>query len=95
MKSLRLAAFAFGVLFLAACVTINIYFPAAEAQQAAEEIVKDILGKEKVDKPGKDDQSMRLPGRHQFIVINPLEWLIPSAQAAGDARFQYQHPHSS
>jgi uncharacterized protein YdbL (DUF1318 family) len=82
MKSLRLAAFAFGVLFLAACVTINIYFPAAEAQQAAEEIVKDILGKEKVDKPGKDDQSMQLPGHHQFIVINPLEWLIPSAQAA-------------
>ena len=29
-----------GVLALGACVTINVYFPAAEAQQAAEEFVE-------------------------------------------------------
>ncbi len=33
-----------GVLALGACVTINVYFPAAEAQQAAEEFVEKVLG---------------------------------------------------
>ncbi len=28
--------------FLAACVTINIYFPAAAAQEAADEIIDDV-----------------------------------------------------
>ncbi len=31
-----------GTLLLAACVTINIYFPAAAAEKAADEIIKDI-----------------------------------------------------
>lgn len=31
-----------GALLLAACVTINIYFPAAAAEKAADEIIKDI-----------------------------------------------------
>ena len=31
-----------GALFLSACVTINIYFPAAAAEKAADEIIKDI-----------------------------------------------------
>lgn len=31
-----------GVLMLTACVTINIYFPAAAAEKAADEIIKDI-----------------------------------------------------
>lgn len=30
---------------LAACVTINVYFPAAEAQQAAREFVDDVIGR--------------------------------------------------
>ena len=33
-----------GVLALGACVTINVYFPAAEAQQAAEEFVEKVIG---------------------------------------------------
>ena len=33
-----------GLLALAACVTINVYFPAAEAQQAAEEFVGKVIG---------------------------------------------------
>jgi len=82
MKSLKLTTFALTTLFLAACVTINIYFPAAEAQEAAEGIVKDILGKDRAEKPGKDDQSMRLPAYHGLQAANLLEWLIPSAEAA-------------
>ena len=34
---------AFGALALAACVTINIYFPAAAAERAADRIIDEIL----------------------------------------------------
>ena len=34
---------------LAACVTINVYFPAAEAQEAAEEFVEKVLGEDAVE----------------------------------------------
>lgn len=47
------------VLFLTACVTINIYFPAAEAEEAADEIIQDIqnIGP---DQP----QSLNQPASH-------------------------------
>jgi uncharacterized protein YdbL (DUF1318 family) len=35
---------ALGALLLTACVTINIYFPAAAAEKAADEIIRDIQG---------------------------------------------------
>jgi uncharacterized protein YdbL (DUF1318 family) len=34
------------VLSVASCVTINIYFPAAAAEKAADEIIKDVLGEQ-------------------------------------------------
>jgi len=40
---LRKFGWALSTLFLAACVTINIYFPAAEAEEAARTIVRDVL----------------------------------------------------
>ncbi len=44
------------VFILTACVTINIYFPAAEVQKTAEEIVKDVRGADagKLDKPAPE-----------------------------------------
>jgi len=45
MKKLELML-ALGVIFtLTACVTINVYFPAAAAEKAAEQFVGDVLGK--------------------------------------------------
>ncbi len=35
-----------GLLVLSACVTINVYFPAAEAQEAAREFVEKVIGDE-------------------------------------------------
>src|SRR5688572_13510452 len=35
---------------LTACVTINVYFPAAEAKEAAEEFVEKVIGDEARDK---------------------------------------------
>lgn len=43
-KPLLLAAILLPFFLLASCVTINVYFPAAEAQQAAREFVEDVIG---------------------------------------------------
>lgn len=81
IKSLLLSSF----LFVAACVTINVYFPAAEVESAAEKIVKDVLSSEEA--PTKDDQS----NQNDVSLIrtvayygNPLNWLISSAHAQVD-----------
>ena len=44
-----------GALLLTACVTINIYFPAAAAEKAADEIIKDIqkIAPQKTEAQGK------------------------------------------
>ena len=46
MRTLRFSSLGLGTLLLAACVTINVYFPAAEAQQAAREFVEKVIGEE-------------------------------------------------
>ena len=40
----KLSALLLPVVLMASCVTINVYFPAAEAQKAAEEFVEDVIG---------------------------------------------------
>jgi uncharacterized protein YdbL (DUF1318 family) len=46
MRALRFPSLAATLLFLTACVTINVYFPAAEAQEAAREFVEKVIGDE-------------------------------------------------
>lgn len=76
------------MLFLAACVTINIYFPAAQAEEAAERIVDDILGKEQTEKQKKPDTGEEKKGAAlqrsvlQQLAGNLLDILVPPAQAA-------------
>ena len=41
-KVLRIASVLFGLLLTAACVTVNIYFPAAAVEKTADEIVEDV-----------------------------------------------------
>lgn len=82
MKTLKLFFIA-SVLVLAACVTINIYFPAAEAREAAEKIVDDILGDDaQQPEAGSDDQSMDFRSNSQVYAWNLLDLLIPPAEAA-------------
>ena len=69
---------AFGALVLAACVTINVYFPAAEAQQAASEFVDKVIGDDqKKDEPApvKPPQASVQPS------FNLMSFLISDAQA--------------
>ncbi|WP_051081773.1 YdbL family protein [Thioalkalivibrio sulfidiphilus] len=44
MKTLRVALWMLVAMALSACVTVNIYFPAAAAEDAARTIVRDVLG---------------------------------------------------
>ena len=49
MKKLQTALVLGSVLVLAACVTINVYFPAAAAEKAAEKFVGDVLAEPRED----------------------------------------------
>ena len=77
-KSLLVGSF----VFVAACVTINVYFPAAEIDSAAEKIVKDILDDESTT--NENDQTSLFKGSNFKRIaqqVNPFNWLISSAHA--------------
>lgn len=85
----RLLAYPFMVLVTTACVTINIYFPAAAAEEAARTIVRDVLKSEQSEtQPGEaqenqDKQSQRVDGSPVLIAVGRvLELLVPPAYAA-------------
>jgi uncharacterized protein YdbL (DUF1318 family) len=87
MKMLKIGSAMAALVVLAACVTINIYFPAAQAEEAAERIVDDILGKEKQQQQeerdkGENKSSSLNNSLFRVIASGALEFLIPSAQAA-------------
>ncbi|MDX1556537.1 MAG: YdbL family protein [Xanthomonadales bacterium] len=82
--------------FLAACVTINVYFPAAAAERAASQFVGEVLGEPASDtEQGKDGaQSNRLldplarPDGVARLALHAatgmLDLLVPSAHAQAD-----------
>jgi hypothetical protein len=90
----KLAAFPAMTLLLAACVTINIYFPAAAAEEAARTIVRDVMGSEAAPAtppeqtppaPQQDDKGAMNDslGRAPLAVVGwLLETLVPAAEAA-------------
>ena len=68
------------LLALAACVTINVYFPAAEAQEAAEEFVEKVLGEDAATEGAtepENPQAMAAPARG----FDVMSLFISSAQA--------------
>ncbi|MGB5252354.1 MAG: DUF1318 domain-containing protein, partial [Sedimenticolaceae bacterium] len=75
------------VLALTACVTINIYFPAAAAEEAARTIVRDVLKGEESDAPsppvqGDKESHQRRAGPLMIALGVLLENLVAAAQAA-------------
>ena len=79
---------------LASCVTINIYFPAAAAEEAARTIVRDVLGKDKGQQAPEDKPQSSLEPRNvgQLVVMRLLDAMIPSAEAAGKANIDISSP---
>lgn len=75
------------VLGLAACVTINVYFPAAAAEKAADRIIEDIWGPDKAGKPAGSEQSSTERTAGEVLVAalqGTLDFVIPPAQAQAD-----------
>ncbi len=68
---------ALAVFTLGACVTINVYFPAAEAQAAAEEFVEKVLDKQEAAADGEPQAFVPAP-RPRWT---PLSLLISDAHA--------------
>jgi uncharacterized protein len=73
---------------LAACVTVNVYFPAAAAEKAADTIIEDIYGEgsgaeQDPEKPADDRGSKRFEDNREALG-KLIEMLLPAAQAQPD-----------
>lgn len=88
-KSTFLIAFALAL--LAGCVTINVYFPAAAAQQAADKVISNIIGPEAAAPASTPPSSASQPassgashGRRggEPLAMRVLDALVPAANAA-------------
>ncbi len=71
-------------ILITGCVTVNVYFPAAAAEQAADRIIKEIYG-DKLDKappaPAQPDQSSDDTSLRNGVGMGLLDLLIPAASA--------------
>jgi uncharacterized protein YdbL (DUF1318 family) len=82
---------------LAACVTVNVYFPAAAAEQVADKYIDQFTGQSgqaqpqtaPAPAPQEPPTSRVVPGSDRPILLaavgNVLELLVPAAQAQGSA----------
>jgi len=86
MKILRIPVALALLTFVAACVTINVYFPAEAAEKAADRIIQDVYGeqpKEQSETVEPQSLNQALPAsRSSGLVL--LEWLVSPAQAGAD-----------
>jgi len=78
-------------LLLAACVTINVYFPAAEAERAADRIIEEVRGTSAAD---EEDTTSRLPFESMpaRFAAAVAEFFIPAAHAQGQPDFDASSP---
>lgn len=91
MKLFKWLTSAIGGLMLVSCVTINIYFPAAAAEKAADRIIEDVWGpgKQPAADTQKPEQKQETTPAEQSAVpsvpnlaIRTLNWLVAPAVAA-------------
>lgn len=83
MKLLKWLTGTLSGLMLVSCVTINIYFPAAAAEKAADRIIEDVWGPETQPQPeAEPDQSSAPESSSHSLALRVLDWLVPQAAAA-------------
>jgi uncharacterized protein YdbL (DUF1318 family) len=95
------------VVLLAACVTVNVYFPAAAAEKAADQVIDTITGGPNASQPQGSNQSQKpqsstvqpatgiADDAKQLLLAaagNVLEFLIPAANAQGAANLDLNTP---
>jgi uncharacterized protein YdbL (DUF1318 family) len=93
MHTIRLGSVIALMLLAAACVTINVYFPTAEAAEAADQIIRGVYGEEAAEPAAPEDSpspesSLQLEPAARPWLVGVLEWLVPPAQAAADINIQ-------
>ena len=73
-----------GALTLGACVTINVYFPAAAAEKAADRIIDEVWGEQR-DEPDKPVKQGAIGGQFfasfRSLMVVALDVMIPAASA--------------
>lgn len=82
MKQLRILMILLPVLFVMACVTINVYFPAEAAEKAADRIIQDVYGEqpqETGEPSSRDERQVPVSSRNVL-----LDWFISPARAEAD-----------
>ena len=87
---MRKSAFllAFSLALLAGCVTINVYFPAAAAQQAADNVIGNIIGPDTSGETPAPPSSTQPPtpggpsSQPEPLAMRALNAVIPAAYAA-------------
>ena len=84
---LKLSALLLPVVPLASCVTINVYFPAAEAQKAAEEFVEDVMGEAPADSGGSASLERGEAARFIAATLRGRESLPASVFSHTETRF--------
>jgi uncharacterized protein YdbL (DUF1318 family) len=82
MKNLAVTLATAAFLSAGACVTINVYFPAAAAEEAADKIIEEVWG-EDTGKTGNEESSDAryfgsIPARIAYAIV---DWLVPAAHA--------------
>jgi uncharacterized protein len=85
MQAIRRYPFISSLLLLTACATINVYFPAAAAESAADRIIEEVYGEDE----SLDENSLSLPDDSQSsihesksnVFVTFLNSIIPTAQA--------------
>ena len=86
MKKTRVTPVMFMLMLLTACVTINVYFPAAAAESAADILIRDVYGidkdKEKTtESPAQKEESSALQSVSKDVALFILNALITDAHA--------------
>lgn len=83
-------------LLIAACVTINVYFPAAAADKAADQVINDITGAGKGTTPPQSnfqhEPVREEPGLLYVAFGQALEALVPAAHAQGAEALNVSSP---
>jgi uncharacterized protein YdbL (DUF1318 family) len=81
---------------LAACVTVNVYFPAAAAEKAADQIIDQITQPGAAPPASKPQSSTATPSSQDSVLLvaagNLLELLVPAANAQGAANLDVNTP---
>jgi uncharacterized protein YdbL (DUF1318 family) len=77
MRPIRTMLLSLSLVLLTACVTINVYFPAAAAEKAAEQFIGNVIGESTKDAEVKPQPQPPRPPQASL-----LDFFIGSAQAA-------------